>query len=86
MLSREHVLEQALALSRADQAFVADVLEQGLAAGRFTSPEIAEVWSQEIDRRIAAYDRGETSAVDFDKSLDHLRQAISEHRGHRVAP
>ena len=86
MHSREHVLEQALALSRADQAYVADVLEQGLATGRFVSPEIAEVWSQEIDRRIAAYDRGETSAVDFDKSLDHLRQAISEHRGRRVAP
>lgn len=80
MLSREVVLDQALALPLVDQAYLADVLEQRMARGLFASPEIGEMWSKEIDRRIAAYDRGETTAVDFDKSLEHLCQAITEHR------
>ena len=84
MLSREDVLEQALALPLVDQAYLADVLEQRMAARPFSSQEIGDVWSKEIDRRIAAYDRGETIAVDFDKSLEHLRQAITEHRTRQV--
>lgn len=83
MVTRESVLEQALALPPDDQAFVADALEQELLTGRFASPEIAEAWSQEIDRRMAAYDRGEIFAVDFDTSLDRMRQALAEHRAHR---
>ena len=84
MLSREDVLEQALALPLIDQAYLADVLEQRMATGPFFSPEIGEAWSKEIERRIVAYDRGETTAVDFDKSLEHLRQAITEHRTRQV--
>ncbi len=80
MLSREDVLEQVLALPPADQAYVADCVEQQLSADGIVSPDVAEAWSQEIDRRIAAYDRGETTAVDFDVAVNHLRQAIAEHR------
>lgn len=58
-------------------------MEVSLDHGEFATPEIAAAWSPEIDCRLAAYDRGETRAIDFDKSLDHLRQAIVEHCSQR---
>lgn len=57
-----------------------------MATGHFSSLEIGEVWSNEINHRIAAYDRGETSTLDFDKSLEHLKQAIAEHCNRQTAP
>jgi hypothetical protein len=83
--ARDEVLAQALALPLVDQAFLADMLEQKMAEGHFSSPEIGEAWSHEINRRIAAFDRGETQAVDFEKSLDHLKKAIAEHRDRRIS-
>jgi hypothetical protein len=84
MLAREELLEQALALEADDRAFVADALEQSLTTGPGVTPEIAAAWSREIDRRIAAYDQGQTTSVDFDTALNHLRQALAEHRAARV--
>jgi hypothetical protein len=86
VITRDDILAKALALPPVDQAFVADMLEQKMATGHFSSPEIGEVWSNEINRRIRAYDRGETSTVDFDKSLEHLKQAIAEHRHRQGSP
>jgi len=83
MLSRDDVLQQALSLPPTDQAFVADMLERQIAAEQSISPEFAEVWSKEIDRRVAAYDRGEMASLGFDQSLHQLRQAITEHRSAR---
>jgi hypothetical protein len=56
------------------------MLEQRISIGHFSSSETGEIWSDEINRRIAAYDRGETPAVEFDKTLEHLKQAIAAHR------
>jgi hypothetical protein len=84
MPTRDDILQQVLALPAADQAYVADCVEQQLSASGFVSTEIATAWSQEIDRRIDAYDRGETAAVDFNVALDHLRQAVSEYRDQRT--
>ena len=86
MISKEDILAQALALPPDDQAYLADMLEQRIATGHFSSPEIGEVWSNEINRRIADYDRGETTAMDFDKSLEYMKQAIAEHRSRQVTP
>ena len=86
MITRDDILAKALALPPVDQAFVADMLKQTMATGHFSSPEIGEVWSNEINRRITAYDRGESSSVDFDKSLEHLKQAIAKHRNRQASP
>ena len=86
MITRDDILAKALTLPPADQAFVADMLEQKMATGHFSSPEIGEVWSNEINRRITSYDRGETPTVDFDKSLEHLKQAIAEYRNRQATP
>lgn len=80
MISREDVLAQALSLPAVDQEYVADMLERRLATTHFSAPEIGELWTHEINRRIAWYDGGETTAVEFEKSLEHMQQALAEHR------
>jgi uncharacterized membrane protein len=86
MPTREEVLAQALALPPADQAFLADMLEQKLADEDCSSLAIGEVWSHEINRRIAAYDRGETTSLGFEEALDRVKQALAEHRSRRGSP
>jgi putative addiction module component (TIGR02574 family) len=80
MSSREQVLHDALELSPEDRGFVADQLEQSLRGGEFASPEIAAAWKEEIERRIAAFERGETKGIDADESIERLRRFLSEHR------
>jgi hypothetical protein len=83
MSSREQVLHDALELSPEDRGFVADQLEQSLRGGEFVSPEIA-AWNEEIERRIAAFERGETKGIDADESIERLRRFLSEHRARRA--
>lgn len=47
----------------------------------FATPEIAKAWASEIDRRLDAYDRGETSAVDFNEALGRIHHRLVKHRG-----
>ena len=78
--SRDEILESALSLDPADRAYLADELERSLPIATFVSDEFAVNWSGEIDRRIATYDCGESMTVSFDFALDHIRQALAEHR------
>jgi hypothetical protein len=84
MMSREQILQDALALAPEDRAFVLDQLEQSLDRGGFASPEIAAAWAQEIGQRVAAYDRGETQAQDADVVLRRMRRFLAEHRRRKV--
>jgi hypothetical protein len=59
------------------------MLEREIAETQSISSEFGESWSMEIDRRVAAYGRGELASLDFDQSLHQLRQAISERRNGR---
>ena len=83
MLTRDDVLQHALSLPPSDQAFVADMLERQIAGEQSIPDELGEVWSKEIDRRVAAYDHGEMASLEFDQSLKQLRQTITEHRSAR---
>ena len=80
-MDRDEIARQALTLPPEDRAYVADVLERSLDTGTFATPEIAEAWSKEINRRIAAYDRGETTAVDIEISNARLREEFAARRG-----
>lgn len=80
MLDRNQIVQQALALPDADRAFIIELLEQSLVGGPFATPEISAAWSQEIDRRLAAYDRGETTAVDLDVAIDRMEQSLAARR------
>jgi putative addiction module component (TIGR02574 family) len=84
MTMREQVLQQALALPLEDRVFVAERLEQSLHDGEFASPEIAAAWTAEIDRRIAAYERGEVQASDGDTSIERMRRYLSDHRARKA--
>ena len=77
---RDEILQQALALDLAERAYLANELERSLPSTAFESDEIATAWSEEIDRRISAYDRGETTAINFVSVLNHIRTALAERR------
>lgn len=81
MSNRDEIAREALTLSPEDRAYVADVLERSLDRGSFATPEIAEAWSKEINRRIAAFERGETKPVDLETSNARLREAFARRRG-----
>lgn len=85
MPAREVLLQAALLLPPGDRALLVDALEESLDHGEFATPEIAAAWSEEIDRRLATYDRGETKAVTVDQALDHIRQSLAEQRAGQTA-
>lgn len=84
MRTREQIAQEALALPPEDRTCLADILEQSLASGEFATDEIAAEWAAEIDRRIAAYDRGETQAADTKEALERIRARLEAHRSRRV--
>lgn len=85
MPQRDQIVEQALTLTPEDRAYVADKLEESLTAGGFATPEIAAAWAEEVERRIADYDRGEVNAAGADEAIDRMRKHLAEHRARKVA-
>lgn len=79
MSLRDNIARQAMTLPPEDRAFVADLLEGSLPAGEFSDGEVAASWSREIDRRIQAYDRGETTAIELDVAIDQMRRSLAGH-------
>ncbi len=57
--SLKQVEEQALSLSPEERAKLVEVMLESLAA---PLADIEEAWAQEIEQRIAAYDRGDIPA------------------------
>jgi len=84
MTIRDQVLQEALALPPEDRAFLADHLERSLNLGQFASPDVAAAWTAEIERRIAAYERGEHPASDADTSLARMRDFLADHRARKA--
>jgi putative addiction module component (TIGR02574 family) len=80
MTLRDQIIQQALTLSPEDREYVVDHLERSLPVTDFLSDDIAQAWSEEIDRRIAAYDRGETEATDFETAKQQMRHTLQAHR------
>lgn len=85
MSHREQILQEALALPPEDRVFVADQLEQSLSHGEFASPEISAAWNDEIERRLAASDRGETQSAEIDAALEGMRRLLADHRSRKVS-
>lgn len=80
MTAREQVLQEALTLPAEDRVFLVERLEASIPHGQFASPEIANAWTAEIDRRIAAYERGEMNASDAAESIERMRTYLADHR------
>lgn len=80
MTQLDQLAEQALKLEPNDRAYLADLLEQSLPASGFADADVGDAWSREIDRRVAAYDRGEIQAISVEASLQHAREALARRR------
>lgn len=80
MTLRDQIGEQALALPPEDRAFLADLLEESLATEGFATPELASEWLAEIKRRVAAYDRGESEALDLKAAMQSMREELDSRR------
>ena len=86
MSSRDEVARQALALSPEDRAFVADILESSLWDADQFDRDLAAKWTMELDRRIDAYDRGETTSMDIETAMRDLRRSLDERRASDSQP
>jgi len=53
-------------------------------AWEFATPEIAAEWAAEIDRRMAAYDRGDAQAVGAKAALERVRALLEQHRSRKA--
>jgi putative addiction module component (TIGR02574 family) len=84
MSSRDQILQEALALQPEDRVFVADQLEQSLNSGDFALSEFSAAWSDEIERRLAAYDRGEVKADEAEVAVERMRRFLADHRARKV--
>jgi putative addiction module component (TIGR02574 family) len=84
MSSRDQILQEALALPPEDRVFVADQLEQSLGSGELMSSELSAAWGDEIERRLAAYDRGEVQADDVEVAVERMRHFLADHRARKV--
>ncbi len=86
MSTVEQLAQQALALAPADREYLVHVIGQSLGSGAFAAPEIAQVWSVEIDRRLDAFDRGELGSSDAETVLQAIGQRLEEHRRGKTSP
>lgn len=59
-----NILKQVQELPAEERNALIEALAEAEEDCEFASPEIARAWEEEIERRIAAYDRGETEAID----------------------
>lgn len=82
MLTRDEIVQQALALPPDDRVYVADAMERSFNEGGFSSPEIAAAWMDEIESRLAAYDRGDANAIPASLAIDNIRGRLARHRDH----
>ncbi len=70
----DHVLELAemgKALAPEDRSRLVDMLLESLHEGSLG--EVQAAWDDEVERRLAAYDRGEVQSIDGEKVLAKAR-------------
>jgi putative addiction module component (TIGR02574 family) len=85
MSLRDEIAKQALSLPPEDRVYLADQLEQSLPHDEFATAEIAMAWASEVDRRLDAFDSGQTQAAGFDEVMHRLRQRLAEYRAGKAA-
>lgn len=82
MTARDQIVAQLLDLPIEDRIHVRDILDESLQGeGAFgIDDQAAAAWTAEIDRRIAAYDRGEATAKPWEELRAELRQMLDQRR------
>ena len=77
MLTETELLEHVLELSPTQRAAIAQRILESLEPEEADS-DADKAWADEIERRVAAYDRGETASVDAGEAVERIRQALRE--------
>ena len=72
------IIEQARKLSQQERLELVGLLEAELSGeeSEGTPEEIEAAWLDEVERRAAKADRGETASVDFEDAMARARQRI----------
>lgn len=78
MISKDEIVQHALALPAEDRAFLADQFEESLPQGSSVTPEYARRWTAEINRRIDAYRDNNTHATDAAMAMQNMRNQLAE--------
>jgi putative addiction module component (TIGR02574 family) len=71
MPTRTEIEERALGLTAEERAKLVDILLESLYE---PTPEIQRAWAEEIERRVAAYDRGEIRTRDAEDVFAQARR------------
>jgi putative addiction module component (TIGR02574 family) len=80
MPTRDEILRDALTLPPADRAFVANGIDQSFAPSGFATSDVAVAWASEVERRLAAYDRGDLEAIPAGVALAKMRERLAAFR------
>ena len=72
----ESVYQSAMQLSEDERVDLLLRLEDSL--GGFASPEIAQAWAEEAERRLDQIDRGDTELSDADDVMRRLRDGFGK--------
>jgi putative addiction module component (TIGR02574 family) len=84
MNAPQQLVEQLLDLSFEQRAFVRDILEESLEADLAKDEAHAAAWTAEIDRRIDAYERGESKATPWPEFRAELERMLASRRRSRT--
>lgn len=77
------LIDQLMHLPADDRADLARRLLVSL-EGAEVDPNLDESWEAEIERRLAAFDRGESKAVDWREAVERARAAMDPRIGRPV--
>ncbi len=89
--ARDDLLAKVLALPAADREFIAErideTLEQetGFSHSPFATPELAQAWADEVERRIDMIDKGLVKPPPADVALREAREHLERRRAGRAA-
>lgn len=79
----EKVREEALALSEIERSELAHELLESVGEDGTFSPDVADAWHREIEKRIAEVENGEVELIDHEDFIRELRRLPTRH-GHPV--
>jgi hypothetical protein len=78
MASREQLADQLLSLPAEDRIYLLTALQHSLEGESTVDDDVASAWAGEAERRIAAYERGESQAMEWRAALDQIREQVAE--------
>ena len=69
------ILEAALQLPEAERVEIAAILADSIGDGS-SAEEVEAAWIEEAKRRLSAYQRGETTSLDFEDAMRDLEAKV----------